>query len=240
MAAAAAACAPSCSSGFRFTKNATKFATKARTAAAAAPQRSAVKTYATTAKDPLSEKERAELDLLHHADAIKLVRRRSIAPGTEMVDEDGEALLPEALRVLQQKEEFWVGQESNYQKWYAPKKYGNVMSEFAGEVSEGLTPSRRRGAKRNPRSLSQRNQSPSNARGPSAALFFWHFFLATEKKAKCRRHHICPPLNSHSATSNWSGSSSLSLFLPSMHSPFEINSLSLLSIPPFPSPPPNQ
>ena len=107
-----------------------------RTAAAAASAspapRSLVRARAAVANDPLSDQERAELDLLDHADAIRQARGGNV--GLTDVDEDGEPLTPEAIRIMQQKEEFWVGQESNYQRWYQPKKYGNVMSEFTGTV----------------------------------------------------------------------------------------------------------
>ena len=142
--AAAAATAPHASSAslLRFRKGVTikkPALTAAKTTPTAAPRarrRSSVVSVraggGAVAEDPLSEEERAELSLLDHADAIKAARTGYV--GAIDVDEDGEPLTPEAIRVMQQKEEFWVGQERNYQKWYAPKQYGNVMSEFVGEV----------------------------------------------------------------------------------------------------------
>jgi len=90
-------------------------------------------------RGPLSDEEKAELSLLDHTDALKQVRRNSVGV-QEILDEYGEEFTPSGIRFLQQKREFWQGQEDNYQRWYAPKQYGNVMSEFTGKIDVAASP----------------------------------------------------------------------------------------------------
>lgn len=69
---------------------------------------------------------------MDHSETLRKARYRH-TPDDE-VDEFGEKLTPAHVRVMQQKEEYWEMQEANYDKWFSPKKYGNVMSEFTGTV----------------------------------------------------------------------------------------------------------
>ena len=168
---------PSAVSGFRLrSKKPTR--TAATAASANSAPRSLVRARAAVANDPLSDQERAELDLLDHADAIKQARRGNVHRSD--VDEDGEPLTPEAIRIMQQKEEYWVGQENNYQSWYQPKKYGNVMSEFMGTVR------------------SRRARAPSFKRGkcihaPFSPLSNEQLPRSPDTREKTRGEQLLPP-----------------------------------------------
>jgi uncharacterized membrane protein len=100
--------------------------------ATAASRRGVPSRAVATAGDPLSSQERAEFDLLRHADAVRARRGTLRDPAVEVP--------PDEARVAQQKESFWRAQEDNYARWFNPKEYGNVLSEFAGAIDVAASP----------------------------------------------------------------------------------------------------
>lgn len=100
--------------------------------ATAASRRGVPSCAVATEDDPLSSQERAEFDLLRHADTVRArrVTRRDLAVEVP----------PEEARVAQQKESFWRTQEDEYERWFNPKEYGNVLSEFAGTIDVAASP----------------------------------------------------------------------------------------------------
>ena len=88
--------------------------------------------------DPLSEKERAEFELLN--------RSASTLSGAQIaaqraVEEKVAAMKPGEIRDAQQQEDFWAHQEDEYARLFVDRReYSDVMSEFRGDVVVQASP----------------------------------------------------------------------------------------------------
>ena len=106
-----------------------------RRRADAGSDRRAVPTRALS--DPLSERERAEYELLKRASRLGVdeadARRAAAAKVASMK--------PDEVRVAQQKEEFWAHQASEYRRWFVDhREYSDVMSEFRSDIAVTASP----------------------------------------------------------------------------------------------------